>query len=540
MKRILTVIVALCLIVALSGCFSHSESKALYVPIDLEPVSLDPQIANGYGDEIIISNCFEGLLRIDKNGHIDFGVATEYKISSDGLKYTFKLNPDACWHLTAEHKRLLGNEGYDSFDTKITADDFVFALRRALSPATKAPYAHKLFSIKNAQKINKGELSSDKLGVKAIDKNTLEITLEYADAAFPNSLTLPISMPCRKDFFDKTKGKYGLDLDYIICNGPLYVTSWAHDSSVYIRKNKDYKGKATVKAPLVGLIINKDLNNRLKLLTSGSYDCDFADAKAVSSLKDASTLNLTKLENRIFGLLINAKVGATANLDFRKALFYAFDKTLFDKTDYIGGETNSIVPLGCVIGETAYSSFKTEKLKTEYAPEKAKSYFKSALSNNNGEDICVTVTCCSDFRRSVEQIVQNWQSILSVKLSIKINEVSDEELIDALKQKNYEVIFAPIESDFSFADEYIESFCTKTVSYESKQLNSLIQTMKKKTDIAQRANSLAQIEKHIYDNAVFYPVFNGYTYFATYIKTEGLYFNNSKTSLALYSGERYE
>ena len=151
MKRILTVIVALCLIVALSGCFSHSESKALYVPIDLEPLSLDPQIANGYGDEIIISNCFEGLLRIDKNGHIDFGVAIEYKISPNGLKYTFKLNPDACWHLTAEHKRLLGNEGYDSFDTKITAEDFVFALRRALSPSTKAPYAHKLFSIKNAQ-----------------------------------------------------------------------------------------------------------------------------------------------------------------------------------------------------------------------------------------------------------------------------------------------------------------------------------------------------------------------------------------------------
>ncbi|HZK21526.1 MAG TPA: peptide ABC transporter substrate-binding protein [Oscillospiraceae bacterium] len=540
MKRILTAFVALCLIFALSGCFSNSESKPLYVPIDLEPLSLDPQIVSGYGAKIIISNCFEGLLRINKNGNIDFGVATEYKISPDGLKYTFRLNPKAMWHLTAEHKRMLGDEGYNSFNTKVIAEDFVFALRRALSPATKAPYAHKLFSIKNAQKINKGELSSDQLGVKAIDNNTLEITLEYADTTFPYSLTLPIAMPCRKDFFEKTKGKYGLELDYIICNGPLYITSWAHDSSVYIKMNKDYNGKAVVKAPLVGLIINDDLNDRLKLLTSGSYDCDFVDAKMISLLNDKSTLNLTEIPNRIYGLLINTNSGATANLDFRKALFYSFDKTLFEKVDYIGEETSTMVPLGSVIGETAYSSFKTQKLKTEYAPDKAKSHLNSAINSNNGTDISVTITCSSDFRKSVERIVQNWQSIFSVKLSIKINEVSDEELIKAVNQKSYEVIFAPIESDFSFADEYMENFCTKTVSYENEQLNLLVQNMKKKTDVTEKANALSQIEKHIYNNAVFYPVFSGYTYFATYIKTSGLHFNNSKTGLALYEGERYE
>lgn len=540
MKRILKAAIALCLVFALSGCFSNTESKTLYVPIDKEPTSLDPQIVNDYGSEVIISNCFEGLLRINKDGNIDFGVATEYKISSDGLKYTFKLNPDARWHLTAEHKRLLGDEGYESFDTKVTADDFVFALRRALSPATKSPYSHKLFSIKNAQKVNKGDLSSDSIGVRAIDENTLEITLEYIDSSFTNTLTLPIAMPCRKDFFEKTKGKYGLDLDYIICNGPLYITSWSHNSSLYIRKNKDYNGKATIKAPLVGLIINDDLNNRLKLLTSGSYDCDFVEAKAVSLLKDASTLNLTKLENRIYGLLVNANRGATANLDFRKALFYAFDISLFDGTDYTGATTASIVPLGCAIGETAYSSFKTQKFKTEYAKDKAKAHFKAALDKNNGADISLTVTCSTDFRKSVERIVQNWQSVFSVKLSITINEVTDEELFKAINQKDYEVIFAPIESDFSYADEYIESLSTKTVSYENKQLNSLIQAMKKKTDVTDRANAIAQIEKHLYDNGIVYPVFNGYTYFATYIKTEGLYFNNSKTSLALYSGERYE
>lgn len=512
----------------------------MYVPIDEEPVSLDPQIVFGYGDEIIVRNCFEGLLRIDNKGAVDFGVAFEYKVSANGLKYTFSLNPNACWHLTAEHKTVLTGDTLQNFDTSVKAGDFVFAFRRALMPETKAPYAANLFCIKNAKKVHDGSLSPENLGVKAIDDLTLEITLEYEDTSFLYTLASPIAMPCNKEFFEKTKGKYGLDLDYILCNGPLYITSWTHGSSVFIRMNKDYKGKAIVNASLIGLMINKDKTGRLNLLLSGSYDCDFVEAKAVSKISDSSSLKLQKLQNSVWGLMINTHNSTLKDVDLRKALFYSFDRALFDSLDYIGEKTDSIMPAGCLIGNELYSAIKPSSETLLYSEEKAKLYFGKAIEKTESRKISLTITCSNDFRKSIERVIQNWQSVLGVNLSIKLNEASDAQLLDSIEKKSYEIAFIPVESDGSFASEYINKLCSATIAYSNKTLDSLLLQEKKQTSTAKKARIISKIEEQLYSNAVFYPVFNGYTYFATYIKTEGIYYYSSKNNLCLYSGERNE
>ena len=70
----------------------------------------------------------------------------------------------------------------------VTASDFVFAYQRIQDPATAAEYANILYPIKNAEKVNKGELKGDQLGVKAVDDHTLEITLEAPTPYFLGQL----------------------------------------------------------------------------------------------------------------------------------------------------------------------------------------------------------------------------------------------------------------------------------------------------------------------------------------------------------------
>ncbi len=55
-------------------------------------------------------------------------------------------------------------------------------------------------------------MKSSKLGVKAIDDYTLEIKLKSADSGFLNVLSTAIAMPCNEDYFNATKGRYGLRL----------------------------------------------------------------------------------------------------------------------------------------------------------------------------------------------------------------------------------------------------------------------------------------------------------------------------------------
>ncbi len=520
-----------------TGCFGQKESLTLYVPIDGEPKSLDPQVALGYGAEVIASNCFEGLLRISGDKKLDFGVASEYTV--DGLTYTFTLNPDARYRLTAEHKRLLGEDGYTAFDTRVKAEDFVYALRRALSPDTKAPYASKLFCIKNAAKVHSGKLPPDQLGVMAQGDYTLIVTLEYVDSSFLYTLATPVAMPCNPVFFEKTAGKYGLELDYILCNGPLYVTAWTHGSSVFVKKNPDYTGKTAVKTSLIGLMVNNDTDSRLKLLAAGTYDCDFVDAKALSSLTDTASLNLQRIENRVWGLTFNPKSGALENSDIRSALYAAVKASVFKPTAYIGGAASSLVPKECLIGDTLYATLVKPKAPA-YSKSDAVIYWKRGLKTLNTDKVSVTVTCSSDFRPSVEKLVQQWQSVLGITLSAKINEVTDIELLRAQGDADYEVIFAPLQSDVIFAADYIENLCVNTLPISTKILNTFLTDMKKQKNAQKKAEAIANIEKYLFSQAIFFPVFDGFGYFAVYNKTQGLYYYASKNALSLYAGERYE
>ena len=144
-----------------------------------EPQTLDQAHTSINIEEFILKDLYEGLTIYDAAGKIVPGAAETWDLSDDGLVYTFKLRANANW----------------SDGSPVTAGDFVFSLQRVEDPKTAAGYANILFPIKNAQKINKGEVPVDQLGVKAIDDKTLEITLERPT---PSSLSfLPTRQPCR-------------------------------------------------------------------------------------------------------------------------------------------------------------------------------------------------------------------------------------------------------------------------------------------------------------------------------------------------------
>ena len=94
-----------------------------------------------------------------------------------------------------------------------TANDFVFAFKRIFEKNTKSPYAESFSCIKNAGKIITGELGADSIGVTAKGDFELEIDLDYPNANFLSLMTTSAAKPCNEQFFNNTKGKYGLETD---------------------------------------------------------------------------------------------------------------------------------------------------------------------------------------------------------------------------------------------------------------------------------------------------------------------------------------
>ena len=98
MKRIFKIFT----LVLLLFCFSCKSNKnslneqKISINIFSEPQSLDPAKARDLISLNICKNLFDGLMRVSKEGVIDFALAKSFTISDDKKVYTFKLK-DVTW-----------------------------------------------------------------------------------------------------------------------------------------------------------------------------------------------------------------------------------------------------------------------------------------------------------------------------------------------------------------------------------------------------------------------------------------------------------
>ena len=180
-----------------------------------------------------------GFIAYEPRALAVLAAAESVEVSEDGLVYTYRLRHNAKWHLTPGHEDVLGEEGFRAFQTRVTAHDFVFALRRAVDPATGSGTASALLLIQNAGEIQAGKLSTDRLGVQALADDTLAITLESKNRDLAAVLAMPVALPCNQTFFEATKGRYGKDAALLLCNGPFYLTKWTAEKSLRLEKNTD-------------------------------------------------------------------------------------------------------------------------------------------------------------------------------------------------------------------------------------------------------------------------------------------------------------
>lgn len=220
-----------------------------------DPKSIDPALNTATDGHQVIQTVFEGLCRVDDKAQPLPGVAEKWDISDDKLTYTFHLR-DSKW----------------SDGQPVTAQDFEYAWKRAIDPATAAEYAYQLYYVKNAEKINKGEAKPEELGVKAIDDKTLEVTLESETPYFLQLMAFPIYFPVRKDIVEKDPEGWALNMDTYIGNGPFKAVEWSHDDVLKTVKNENYYDADKVKLEGVNYVMINEASTSFSAFQSGEID----------------------------------------------------------------------------------------------------------------------------------------------------------------------------------------------------------------------------------------------------------------------------
>ena len=220
-----------------------------------EPESLDPAVAESVGANNIMRDLFEGLTSTDNSGKVVPGVAETWK-QTDPVTWVFKLRKDAMW----------------SNGEQVTAEDFVYGWRRFMDPKTASTLAttYGMF-IQNGMLVAKGEKPPAEVGIKAVDRFTVEVKTATPVPFLADLMSNTQFGPAPKVTIEKF-GKDWTKPGNMVSNGAFMLKDWQVNSRVVIEKNPKYWDAKNVVLTKVTFLPVEDGNADVKLYQSGENE----------------------------------------------------------------------------------------------------------------------------------------------------------------------------------------------------------------------------------------------------------------------------
>ncbi|SIT71920.1 peptide ABC transporter substrate-binding protein [Edaphobacillus lindanitolerans] len=425
-----------------------NDKKVLYLAAGGEIPSLK---TNGPMDglsQTILQNVIEGLFRLDQNDQVVPGVIDDYKVSDDGLTYTFMLNEKAKW----------------SNGDPTTANDFVYAWKKSLHPDTIAPQAYLYGPIKGANEIQDPDSPSygkvEELGVQALDDLTLEVQLENAVPYFTELLTNPVFYPQQEKFVEEQGDKYALEVDNLIYNGPFELTEWEHDSKWTLEKNEDYWDEKNVSLDKIEFRVTKDTATEVNLYETGDIDVANLSSEFIDVYEDSDEYN-TSLKSEVYFLRMNQKKDELKNVNIRKAIDMAWDKEQASKSILKNGSIPAyflVFPGFVELPDGADFRDANGDL-NKGTVEEAQKLWQKGLNELGVQKLTFEMLSYDDEqRKSVAEFMKNQLEKNLPGLTIKINQQPNKQKLELEANQDYDLSYSGWRNDVADPVEFLTVF----------------------------------------------------------------------------------
>ena len=365
----------------LVGCGGQSSSasgnaQTLNLTESDDPTTLDVNDMRNSNENDILSEVQEGLTTIQSTNGKDKVVLTgakSYTKSADGLTYTFKLR-DAKW----------------SDGKAVTAQQYVDSFRRLLKKENAFSQATNAYFIKGAEAYNTGKGSAEDVGVKAINKNTLQIQLAYAYPSLLSDLSSVVYYPVRLDKINQVGNKkWKTDVKDQVFNGPFKLTAWKKNDKITLKKNPSYWNAKKVKLQKVTYTTTDKPSTVLSLMQSGQLDALSASGKQIADFNKLAKSN--KLVSRTQNgpgttvMIMNQHNGGTQglfkNTKVREAFSLSINRNDYNKAVSDGQDklAYTMAPPTLNVGSTNYGKYVGNPLKEAQAQYNTKAKRQALL-----------------------------------------------------------------------------------------------------------------------------------------------------------------
>ena len=341
---------------------AHGAAKTLVYCSEGSPTSFNPQIA---GDGTTLNAArpiYDQLVNIRwESGEIVPALAESWRISGDGLVYTFKLRQGVAFHKTR----------YFEPTRNFNADDVIFSLHRQWKK--EHPY-HRVGG-GNYPGVGAFLARIHLRNIKKIDSYTVEISLKKPFAPLLASMSIDPMSILSKEYADQLQ-KQGKpeQIDYRpIGTGAFVFEKYIRDSTIRYRINNNFwRKKAKVN---LAFVIAPEASIRYQKLKVGEchliVDPPISDLEKINSNKELRVLKT--YGSNISYLAMNTKKKPFDNVLVRRAINHALNKSAYIKSIYLGDAKTAKNPF-----PPAIWGYSKETVAYEYDPEKARSLLAKA------------------------------------------------------------------------------------------------------------------------------------------------------------------
>jgi oligopeptide transport system substrate-binding protein len=333
MKNTVRMLLALLLIAVLTGslvaCSTGTTKEGgeaggevaqeLVFALQNEPDGIDPNVTNNSFASTILMNCFEGLVTYStEDGSLQPGLAESWEISEDLLTYTFHMRAGLKW----------------SDGTALNAGDFYYSMFRMLDPATASVNVSSLTDYIAGSKeyydaLAEGKTpSAEDVGLKLIDDNTIEFTINKPKSYFVNLLGSWYYFAVQQATVEANGDRWTASANTYVTNGPFMVSEINLGESYVLVKNPNYYDADKVKLEKLTLRFIPDLATSLSAYESGEIQGQLnvppTDVARLKTDPDSGLLITQAYGSTYYD--INVTKAPYDNVLVRKALSLAVDR----------------------------------------------------------------------------------------------------------------------------------------------------------------------------------------------------------------------
>ena len=458
--------------------------------------SLDPTFARTQANNWVCNLMYNSLVKLNDNLEIIPDVAKSWKISEDGMTYSFTIQKEVYFH----ESEIFGEKK----TREVNAHDWEYSFQRIIDPKVGGAGSWVLNNVES---------------FSAKNDSIFEIKLKEAFPPFLGLLSMKYCSVVPKESFKNGQEKFR---KHPVGTGPFKFQLWEDNLKLVLRKNplyfeKDENGKSLPYLEAVSMTFLPEKHSEFLQLIQGnvdmmadldpSYKNEILTAQGELNPKYQNTINFQKYDYLSTVYLCFYLEGNEA-LDerLRQAINYGIDKPKMVQYMMNGAATvanGGFIPKGLpgFSEESGYS----------YRPEKARELIKS-VKEENPKLPKIYLTTVQEYADICEYIQSQ---LAKVGLTLEINVVPGPTMRDGKATGKFAFFRANWGADYPDAENFLSLFYSKNFApegpnyshYKNEKFDELYLQSFKITDEKEREKIYKEMDELMMKSAPIVPLF---------------------------------